>query len=292
MSGRSSSVSTNNISGELSNSNINNNVNNGTRLTRRLNVCISGTLANFFAEGAGAATWKPIDGKQVFMFSNNFEKADVHSAVNALKNAYILNCKVLEVKSSLPVPVGVMINCIPNNEITDTAEKYAFTALPMSYNPTPHTLYEAESSSLENNEWRQQYREYTAENLSTHNVLPVNGSPYVFVHESHPVIGLLRANENVLGTKVDESSKIDGEWFKVGKQVLETACNTLQSKVLNKINCQDLNQLQVQLKRLDAQEWTDHADVLSEYMDMDDQSIFDRPCSFHARLELCYELPH
>jgi hypothetical protein len=265
---------------------------NTSKMTRRLNVCISGTLANFFAEGSGAATWRPIDGKQVFMFSNNADKADVSSAANSLKNAYILNCKVLEVKSSIPVPVGVMINCIPNNEMTDTGEKYAFTALPMSYNNTPHVLFEAESSSLENQEWRQQYREYTAENLSSHNVLPVNGMPYVFVHESHPVISLLRANSDLLGVKVDEASKIDGEWFKVGKQVLETCCNTLQSKVLTKINCQDLNQIQVQLARLDAREWTEHGDILGEYMDVDEQSIFDRPCSFHARLELTYELPH
>lgn len=261
-------------------------------MTRRLNVCISGTLANFFAEGAGAATWKPIDGKQVYMFSNNTDRNDMTSAVNSLKNAYILNCKVLEVKSSLPVPVGVSINCIPNNELTDTAEKYAFTTLPMSYNNTPHTLFEAETSSLENQEWRQQYREYTAENLSTHNVLPVNGMPYVFVHENHPVISLLRANSDLVGVKVDEAAKIDGEWFKVGKQALDACCKTLQSKILAKINCQDLNQLQVQLVRLDAPEWTDHGDILSEYMDSEEQSIFDRPCSFHARLELAYELPN
>jgi hypothetical protein len=278
----------------VTNNEINNNTTtpNATRLTRRLNVCISGTLANFFAEGAGAATWKPIDGKQVYMFSNNADRSDMTSAVNSLKNAYILNCKVLEVKSSLPVPVGVSINCIPNNELTDTAEKYAFTALPMTYNNTPHTLFEAETSSLENQEWRQQYREYTAENLATHNVLPVNGMPYVFVHENHPVISLLRANSDLTGVKVDEAAKIDGEWFKVGKQALDACCKTLQSKILTKINCQDLNQLQVQLVRLDAQEWTDHGDVLSEYMDADEQSIFDRPCSFHARLELAYELPN
>lgn len=264
-----------------------------TRLTRRLNVCISGTLANFFAEGQGAATWKPIDGKQVFIFSNNSNTGDLSSAVNSIKNAYVISCKVLEVKSSLPVPVGVMINCIPNMESTETGEKFAFTTLPMSYNNTTHTLFEADATNSENLEWRQQYREYTADNLATHNVLPVSGMPYVFVHETHPVIALLRANTEVIGTKVDEAAKIDGEWFKVSKQVLDTCCQVLQNKVLTKMNCQDLNQMQVQLKRLDAKEWTDIGDVLSEYMDdHEDSSIFDKPCSFHARLELTYEIPH
>jgi hypothetical protein len=59
------------------------------------------------------------------------------------------------------------------------------------------------------------------------------------------------------------------------------------------MNCQDLNQLQVQLKRLDAKEWTDMGDILSEYMDsQEDSHIFDKPCSFHARIELTYEIPH
>jgi hypothetical protein len=264
-----------------------------TKLTRRLNVCISGTLSNFFAEGQGAATWKPIDGKQVFIFSNNSDKTDLNGAVNAIKNAYILECKVLEVKSSFPVPVGVMINCIPSMETVETGEKFAFTALPNSYNSTTHTLFTADNSSAEDNEWRAQYREYTCDNLSTLNILPVNGMPYVFVHENHPVVALLRANKDAVGTAVDEAAKIDGEWFKISKQVVDSCCNLLQQKVLTKMNCQDLNQLQVQLKRLDAKEWTDMGDILAEYMDsQEDSHIFDKPCSFHARIELTYEIPH
>jgi len=101
------------------------------RLTRRMNVCIAGTLANFFAEGQGAATWKPIDGKQVYMFGNNAETADVTTSINAIKNAYIVSCRVLEVKNSIPVPIGVTMNCIPMNEMVETGERFAFTSLPM-----------------------------------------------------------------------------------------------------------------------------------------------------------------
>jgi hypothetical protein len=262
------------------------------RLTRRVNVCIAGTLANFFAEGQGAATWKPIDGKQVYMFGHNTDSADLTTCTNAIKNAYIVSCRVLESKNSIPVPIGVMINCIPHHEIVETGERYAFTCMPMSYNNQPHTLFEADVNLSEGHEWRANYRDYTSENLATHNVLEVSGMPYVFVHENHPVISLLRANSELLGSKIDEHAKIDGEWFKVGKQVLSTCCATLQNKVLTRINCQDLNQLQVQLKRLDAKEWTDHGEVLQEHLDDAEGSIFDRPCSFMARLELTYEIPH
>lgn len=262
------------------------------RLTRRCNICIAGTLANFFAEGQGAATWKPMDGKQVYMFGHNLESADLTSCTNAIKNAYIISCRVLETKSSLPVPVGVMINCIPNNEMVETGERYAYTALPMSYNSTPHILFEADLSTTEDNEWRLNYSEYNADNLATHNVLEVSGMPYVFVHENHPVISLMRANSDLLGTKVDEHAKIDGEWFKVSRQVLNSCCATLQTKVLTRVACQDLNQLQVQLRRLDAKDWTDIGEVLQEHALDDHDSILDKPCSFQARLELTYEIPH
>ena len=48
--------------------------------------------------------------------------------------------------------------------------------------------------------WCQQFRasEYTAENLTTHIVLPVQGMPYAFVHTSktYPMVALPRANND------------------------------------------------------------------------------------------------
>lgn len=265
---------------------------NTVRVTRRLNVCIAGTLSNFFAEGPNAATWKPVEGQQVHMFGVNSDFSDLASSVNTLRNVYVVSCKVLEHKNSFPVPLGVIMNCVPNDEMTDVGERYAFTCLPMSSNTTSHVLYEADATRSEGHEWRINYPDYTEKNLEIHNVLEVNGMPYVFVHEGHPVISLLRANTELLGSKIDDHVKIDGEWFKVSKQVLSTCCNTLRSKVLSRISFNDLNSLQVQLKRLDAREWTEHGEVLSEFMHGSDSSILDKPCSFMARIELTYEIPH
>ena len=261
-------------------------------MTRRLNVCITGTLSNFFAEGPGAATWKPLDGKQIGMFGHSVDVSDLASSTNALRNAYICSCKVIEQKSTFPVPLGVIMNCIPHNEIVETGERYAFTCMPNSTNTTPHVLFEADATQSEGFEWRKSYPEYTDSNLDTHNVLEVQGCPYVFVHENHPVISLLRANSDLLGSKIDDHSKIDGEWFKVSKQVLSTCCQTLRNKVLSRISFNDLNQFQVQLKRIDAKDWTEIGDVLQEHVSGTDTSVFDKPCFFMARIELTYEIPH
>jgi hypothetical protein len=125
--------------------------------------------------------------------------------------------------------------------------------------------------------------------LDTHNVLPVANQNYVFVHENHPVISLLKANADLLGTEITEDKRIDGEWYKVSKTVLSTCCNTLKSKVLNKIAFNNLMDFSVSLKRLDAKEWTQDSDILSEAT-IKSPGIIDQPCSFMARLEMTYEL--
>lgn len=262
------------------------------RLTRCLHVAISGTLSNFYAEGHTAATWKPMDARSVRIFGNGHDSGDLASLTNSLRNAYIVSCRLLEHRSTFPVPLGVSMTCIPNNEHTETGDKYAFTSLPKSSNTHPYTLFEADASQSEGFEWRKSYPEYTSENLDSHNVIEVAGCPYVFVHEKHPIINLLRANDGVLGAKLEEHAKLDGEWFKVSKTVLGTCTATLRSKVLSRISFNDLNTFQIQLKRLDAREWTQPSDILQEYAHETEASILDRPCSFMARIELTYEIPH
>ena len=265
------------------------------KLTKRLYVAIASSMANLFSEGSGSAVWSILPDRAAKIFGDN--ASDMTSSLNSIKNAYILSCKVLESKSSFPVPLGVTINCIPNNEVTDTGQSYAFTVMPNAYNTTPFVLFEADMNSAENNQWRNCFREYNRDNLATHNVLDVQGMPYKFVHETHPIIQLLMVNKEMLGSDISTHAKIDGEWYKIGTQVLNTACGVLSSKILTKMPCQDLSQLQAQLKRADANEWTDHSNFLEESMEgggsafAGGESIFDKPCSFHCRLEITYELP-
>lgn len=89
--------------------------------------------------------------------------------------------------------------------------------------------------NLENSEWLQKYRDYTADNLAVHNVIHITDKPYVLVHEAHPLVELLRFNSETLGLNIDgapkidadDTPKIDGEWFRVSKQVLECSCTTI-----------------------------------------------------------------
>ena len=259
------------------------------RFTKRFNIQITGTMANFEAEGPSIAQWRPVEGQHVKIFTNASAETDLGSAMKVLQSTWLVNARILEHKNSFPVPLGVNVSCIKGLEHVDTGEGYTFTALPQTHNPTPLTIFEADASAQTSQEWRRMYGEYNERNLDTHNVLPVANQNYVFVHENHPVISLLKANADLLGTEINDDKRIDGEWFKVSKVVLTTCCNTLKSKVLNKIAFNNLMDFSVSLKRLDAKEWTQDSDILSE-ASLENPNIIDQPCSFMARLEMTYEL--
>jgi hypothetical protein len=258
--------------------------------TKRFNVQISGTMANFGAEGPSAATWRPVEGKHVQIFTNAAADQDLSSSMNILRSAYVVKATLLEQKNGFPVPLGVQVSCIPGQEHNDLGEKFAFTSLPMTHNPMPLTLFEADANANTSQEWRKMYSEYNATNLESHNVLEVNNQNYVFVHENHPVISLLKANADLLGSELRDDQRIDGEWFKVSKQVLSTCCTTLKAKVLSRIHVNNLMDFQVQLRRLDSSNWDDNSDSLHEHSTMLGANLIDNPYSFMARMELTYEL--
>ena len=64
----------------------------------------------------------------------------------------------------------------------------------------------------EGNQWRKDYPKYNATNIETEGVLEVQNCPYVFVHQDHPVISLLRHNASLIGCNIDAQPKIDNEW--------------------------------------------------------------------------------
>ena len=280
------------------------------RVRRRLNVTINGSLSNFSMKGPMAGQWKPVDGKHVDVFGiNAFEGTSLdHGAItNALRNAIILKVRFLEQKSSFPVPLGVAMNCVHAEEVTDMGEKFVSTVLPNSVNTTPLTVFETDTSSKEGIEWRNKYPNYNASNLESWGVMEVKNCPYVFVHKSHPMIALLRVNKNLLGADIEEQVPMDNQWYKVTRQVLSSCCSMLRNKVLSRVSTRDLNQFCVQLHRLGEANWDDLGDgseLLSDFVHnpgwTDEESKFaetrymeamlKKPCTYTARIELEYEI--
>lgn len=105
-------------------------------------------------------------------------------------------------------------------------------------------MYEAGDTHAQAMEWMRNYGKFNAGNLHTQDVLRIPGCPYLFVHEAHPVINLLRINKNMVGVDVDMQQKMDG-YVRVTNSLFEASCDAIQNRILNRITTHDLNTLSV-----------------------------------------------
>lgn len=281
-------------------------------VSRVVTVSICASLEELSSGGAARAKWAPLDGKQVQVFgldAHNELGIDNSQAINALRSATILSAKLLESRSTFPVSLGVSVSCLPKNEIVETGDRYAYCVLPESRVSMPYDLFKADSDIQESQQWRAQYKEYNATNLETQGVLEVKSCPYVFVKDTHPIVAVLRANTELIGTHIDSMPKIDGEWFKISRAVLQQCCSALRTHVLSKLSTHDLTNFQVNIERVGGQDWIDLNDMNavrarigdkiplnatdSEVMEIEDREsrrFTATPYEYHARIELTYEL--
>ena len=277
-------------------------------VTRRFAVNIRGSLMQFGGSGQEAASWAPINCKvgDVFGISDIFESTpDIGTTAAVLANSVLHRVTVLETKNDFPLNLGVTMACVPSEETTKTGHKYAITTMANTHQPNPTVVFEAEASTNEGITWRSKYPAYNANNLEKEGVLQVSGQPYLFVSQTHPVIDLLRQNAAHLNADISQQPLIDGEWYKITKQVMGTCCATLRTKVLSKVSTRDLNNFSVQIHRIGNKDWnnlTTNDEIISaipdhiinlnseEAISTHIQNIMKRQYSFTARIEMQYEV--
>lgn len=271
------------------------------RVTRRFAVKIEGSMNLIEQLGPMAASWAPAENTHAAMFGANVDSdlaAERTSVMNSITNAVIVKAEMLESKSTFPVGLGLSCNVIPGQEVTDFGERYLATVLPQSTQMSPQTLYEADPQAQSGISWRKSYPAYSKANLDTEGTMEVKNANYLFVSHAHPAIDVVRYNPEIFQGDVSESALIDGEWFKLTRETFDTACNLIQNEVLSKVHTADLSALQFQLHRFNSAAWTElkneefcynHATPVQE-RPAHVAAMKDMPCSYHARIELTYEL--
>jgi hypothetical protein len=280
-----------------------------TVVKRTLCVNISGSLANLALAGPQAAMWKPIAGKETEMFSPSLDASmPTETVVDNIRNGLIRSVTLKEAHSTFPCPLGVTISCVPSNEVTDLGDRYAYTVLPNSIISSPQTIYTCDSSIQENAAWRQQYGKWNKANLESEGVIPIPNQTFCFVHCDHPVVGLLRHNCDLIGCDVDKMPRMDGQWIKLTRQVMNECCKTLRTQVLGRMKTEDMNLFSFQLHRLGAETWDDLGDGTvplqnfrikakwtPDEVEMEKkhhlQQFMTNKYQYMARLEVEYEVP-
>ena len=192
----------------------------------------------------------------VFGISNIFESTPIVGTTTAvLANSVLHRMTVLGTKNDFPLNLGVTMACVPSEETAKIDHKYALITIASTHQPNPTVVFEAEASSNEDLTWRNKFSTYNSANLDSEGVLQVAGQPYLFVSQSYPVIELLRDNAEHLNTDILQQPLIDGEQYKLTKQVMGTCCATLRTKLLNKVSTCDLNNFSVQIHSLGNKDW-------------------------------------
>jgi len=282
----------------------------GTQVVKRtLYVHIKGSLANLALAGPQGGMWKALSGKETAVFLPSLdEEMDPSQGVHVIRNALVKRAEIKEHESSFPYALGVTLSCIQPTEVTDLGQKYAYTVLPKSRISVPQEIFSCDSNIQDGSMWRQQYSEWNHANLESHGVMDVNGQPYVFVHQRHPIIGLLRHNAELIGCDIDKQPRMDEDWLKITRQVLSTCCQTLRKQVLSKMLTQDMNMFSMQIHRLDSDVWDDLGDGVSALQDFkvkakwsDEEKEREKehhlrqfvstPYFYTARLQIEYEIP-
>lgn len=166
---------------------------------------------------------------------------------------------------------------------------------------SPQDVFTASGDTELGMQWMQKFPSYTKENLRRHNVMRLNNAEYYFVHESHPVVFLLYNNQEQLGTKIDENDRVHGEWYRVGLQVFDDSCQTLDVEIFNKTpQVYDLSKLRLRLRRPDNKPWLDpplmHPSMLCPTTDMEEKKrLYQQYCNtiifLTCRLQVEYCVP-
>jgi len=277
-------------------------------IRRRLCVDVTGSLQQFAKSGPDAALWAPNNAKigEILGVSDVFDNIpDVGLTAACLQNAVLHKVVCLEHKNDFPIHLGVSLSCIPSDETTRHGNKFAVTAFAKTHNPFPITLFEAEAGSNEATQWREMYPAYNTGNLEKEGVMELSHQNYLFMSKNHPVVEILRSNKDLLNADIDKQQLIDNEWYKITRQVFNTCCSALRSKILTKVATRDLNNFSVQVHRLHHKEWssilnsndllntippeilaTDNAETITNYI----KQLSRQQHSINMRLELTYEI--
>lgn len=119
-------------------------------------------------------------------------------------------------------------------------------------------------------------------------------------------MNLLRVNKHLIGVDIDQTPKMDQQYYKITHALMQTSCDTLRTKVLNRIRTQDLSALCIQLHRIGGVEWSevDQSDVMMAFhhnpmftqeqfhtsLKAHEAGFLDKPASFLARINIEYEM--
>ena len=283
-------------------------------ITRTVLVHISGNRASWEHLGLHGALWQVNPERAAALFGDGFVSADATPEASALSDrisrAMIRSVTLLESNTNVDETIAVSIDGLPPREFTRNGEGAAIFLTGDGRITQPQVLFSMSGNTELGLQWMQQYPRYTNENLHEEGVLFLTGASYYFVHEGHPVIHFLRANEEHLGVAIFQEPLIEGGWIRVDIDTFAYCVRSLRETVLKYTpSTFNLSNLTVRVTKPDGQRWlqlcpqlingllsddvreSNDAELISEARRLAVQRYFDRPLFVTMRIAIEYALP-
>ena len=282
-------------------------------LTRTVLVHIAGNRASWEQLGLHGGLWQVNPDRAVAIFADGYvgeSPAESAAFRDRVSRAMVRSVTLLESNTNVDETIAVSIDGLPPREFTRNGEGASIFLTGAGRVTQPQSLFHMTGNSELGLQWMQQYPQYTSDNLTSEGVLFPTGASYYFVHEGHPVVHFLRANEEQLGMAIFQEPQMEGGWIRLDIETFTFSVKSLRETVLKFTpSTFNLANLTVRVTKPDGHRWqqicpqlissllpddvreSNDPELIAEARRMAVQRYFDRPLHVTLRLAIEYALP-
>lgn len=224
-------------------------------LVRHVLVNIAGNRTTWHTFNKHGALWRVNPERTSSIFSPDSTEFNLDVS-DRLSRALIKKVTVLESNTNIDEVVSISIDGLPPKEFTSNGDGATLFLTGEGRVTTPQEVFSLSGDTELGLQWMQQFPRHTAENLHREGVMFLQGSTFYFVNEGHPVIHMLRSNEVEFGVQVQQSTQVDGSWYKIDTDTFIFCVKTIRETILhNAPSTFNLNTLTVRLAKPDGEQW-------------------------------------
>jgi hypothetical protein len=228
-------------------------------VSRNILVHISGNRASWEHMGIHGALWRINPEKAGLIFSYDTSEsggANEQAMQERVSRALIKKITIIESNTNIDEVFSVSIDGIPPKEFTSNGDGSSMFILGAGRVTEAQEIFNLSGNTELGMAWMKQYPQYTNINLDVEGVMFLTGASYYFVHEGHPAIHMLKANQDQLGVQIKEETMVNGSWYKVDTEAFIFCVKALRENILqNAPSTFNLSSLTVRISKPDGQRW-------------------------------------
>lgn len=280
-------------------------------IKRTVLVSIHGNRATWEHMGIHGALWRINPERAGYIFGTDGKCSNDPVLQDKLSRAMIRNVQVLETNTNIDELISVTIEGLPCMEYTANGDSASIFLTGEGKNTQPQEIFNMSGNTELGLAWMKQYPKYTSYNLDDEGVMFLPGCSYYFVRIDHPIIHMLKTNEDTLGVHITEESIIQGgQWYKIDVEVFIFCIRSIRDNILqNTPSTFNLNNLTVRINKPDGQRWlqlspqlidslisdevreSENCELIAEARTQAVQRYIDKPLYVTLRLCIEYSLP-